>query len=243
MPRAYVIYKPIIGWKVGQEPQKDSEGKTLQKLVIGEITENRKVQEYITEDIYESILGAILNHPKEYRIDVQIGKVPQLIIMYKGLIVMHNETIKSLLASIQEVLTSLPPEELLDAYYELRLNLNGKKRLRESTEIIVAKVRKESQINFSHIFIREATSRMLENIYYSTKDLDSKELLRSASYSELVELAIELLRFESTGCVKEMYLNSLLEETTKPKETMQEFRENLMEELLVRLTKGTLQER
>lgn len=245
--RTIKIYKTISGWKIGSEMEKDAtSNRKIAKLVLGEIRNGQDLENYIVEDIYKDLLDSIADNPHDYDISVKINMTPQLIITYDGVLIPHNSHIKKHLEDIVHVLENIPISYIMDAYLEMRLNMNGKSKLKESSNMITAMIQKESGKNYAVPFLRTAICQRVENKFFNTEDDEWKDFIRSLSYEELVIYTNEIVRYKYTGEVTIDVLDEHLSLSHDSNNTIQFMNslENIIEkELLFRLYKGTLKER
>ena len=53
------LYKIRNGWMMGNEMDYDENRRPIAKLIIGDVTINKKIESYIVEDVYKDILDII----------------------------------------------------------------------------------------------------------------------------------------------------------------------------------------
>lgn len=237
------IYK-IKNWKMGSELEQGKNGRSIAKLILGEIYEGKDIIDYIIEDIYKDLLDDIYNNPRNYEVVIKLNMVPQLTVIYDGLLISHNDNINDYIDTIKETLTNIQNEYVLDAYLEMRLNMNGKNKLKESTDMLAAMIRKTSGFNYSIPFIRTAICQIIEDKFFNTRNNELKEWIRSLSYQDLVEYTNELIRYKMTNSIKNEFLFEYINNSAKdPKRILKDFENILSQELILRLHKGLLAEK
>lgn len=235
------IYKPFIEWKQGDEQflYKDEEGNKyiIVKLVIGEITENYQVIDYIIEDIYKNVLDTIMKNKYKYKVDVKINQIPQLIITCDGYLLLHNPKIKKLHDDVYECLSKLEPKDIMDAYYELRLNMNALGKLGPATEYLLVQIRRYTGENISSSFARELIHKYIENTFFSVEEDDIKTYIRTLDYEDLLYYMKQILYHKFDIPMEDEYLTSLPQNLFKNVESI------IKDELLLRFVKGDLKKR
>lgn len=238
------IYKIRSEWKLGDITEKDSNGREIVKLIIGDISIGREVQEYFIEDIYRDILDEVMQNVSMYDVTERIGTVPQVVIESNGVLVLHNPNVQNYLEEVKKALKTIDSSYIYDAYIELRLNMNGKSKLQEATTILVNMIRHSTGVQYATPFIRTAIIQNIEEQYFSIQNSDLKNWFRSLSYEELVESSIEIMRLKATKSTKDQFLLECISESEDHKAISVKDIENAFgKELFYRLMNGTLRDR
>lgn len=238
------IYKIRSEWKLGDITEKDSNGREIVKLIIGDISIGREVQEYFIEDIYRDILDEVIQNVSMYDVTERIGTVPQVVIESNGVLILHNPNVQNYLEEVKKALKTIDSSYIYDAYIELRLNMNGKSKLQEATTILVNMIRHSTGVQYATPFIRTAIIQNIEEQYFSIQNSDLKNWFRSLSYEELVESSIEIMRLKATKSTKDQFLLECISESEDHKAISVKDIENAFgKELFYRLMNGTLRDR
>lgn len=238
------IYKIRSEWKLGDITEKDPNGREIVKLIIGDISIGREVQEYFIEDIYRDILDEVMQNVSMYDVTERIGTVPQVVIESNGVLVLHNPSVQNYLEEVKEALKTIDSSYIYDAYIELRLNMNGKSKLQEATTILVNMIRHSTGVQYATPFIRTAIIQNIEEQYFSIQNSDLKNWFRSLSYEELVESSIEIMRLKATKSTKDQFLLECISESENHKAiSVKDIESAFGKELFYRLMNGTLRDR
>lgn len=238
------IYKIRSEWKLGDISEKDPTGREIVKLIIGDISCGKEIQEYLIEDIYKDVLNDVIQNTAMYDVTERIGTVPQVVIESNGILIMHNPNVSAYLKEVKETLKKIDANYIYDAYIELRLNMNGKSKLQEATTILVNMIRHTTGVQYATPFIRTAIIQNIEEQYFSIKDSDLRNWFRSLSYEELVESANEIMRLKVTKNTKDEFLRDCSIGSEEHKAIPIRDIENAFgKELFYRLLNGTLRNR
>lgn len=242
MEKQTKLYKYISGWGRGVDMETQTpDGRTVTYLVLGEYTENGMVTDYISERIFENVLADIFKNAKDYEVKVQVGAVPLLVVINNGFIVMHNTETENHVKTLKGILEQIDAETIMDAYTELRLNMNGKSKLGAATDILMAKIEKLGNCKYSTIFVRAVINTMLDEKFFSVEDNELKEWMRSLDYVDLVKLSSTIMRFRMDGTINDDLLRELWQESGKePQQFMKGVEVVLGQELTLRLIKGSV---
>lgn len=237
-----IIYKYIKEWCKGADSQEvAADGRTMVSLVLGEYRCNGTTQDYIVEPIYENVLEDIISNAKNYEIKVQLNVIPQLTVIANGFIVQHNDAVAGYIRELQDVLKQIDDETIMDAYLELRLNMNGKSKLNAATDILMAKIEKISGKKYCSLFVRAVINTVIEHRFFSTEDNELKEWLRSLDYVDLVGITNVLLRYKLDQVISDEMLMQLCQESRKETAQFMKGVEIVLgQELILRLFKGVL---
>lgn len=242
--RKRTIYKTITGWKLDTHLSSiPGSNRQIAKLILGDISYHGSIEEYITEDIYKDLLDNILNNPKEYKVTVQLGNVPQLTVTLDGLLIPHNHMTATYIEEITELIKQLPKDDVIDAYLEMRLNMNGQTKLKGASSLLMSLIEKRSHKKYAIPFVRTAICQFIEETYYFT-GTDIKDTLRSMDYPSLIQCINEIIRYKMTGKIEDEFLKEAVNSSSKEEKTVIKEIELLAgKETLLRLYKGTLQQR
>lgn len=141
-----------------------------------------------------------------------------------------------------EIIKQLPGENILDAYLEMRLNMNGLSKLKGSSTIVMALIERQSNKKYSIPFVRSAICQYIEESCYPTDGNIIKDVLRSIDYKSLIEYVNEIVRYRITGEIKDDFFKEIISNSEKEEDIiMKEVELLISEETLLRLYKGTLQ--
>ena len=238
------IYRMRSEWKLGDISERDTNGREIVKLIIGDISVGKQIQEYFIEDIYSDVLDEVMQNTSLYDVTERIGTVPQVVIESNGTLIMHNPNVPKYLQEVKSALKCIDENYIYDAYIELRLNMNGKSKLQESTNILVNMIRHSTGVQYATPFIRTAIIQNIEEQYFSIKESDLRNWFRSLSYEELVQIAKEIMRLKATKSTKDEFLQECISESEDHKPIpIKDIENTFGKELLFRLINGTLRDR
>lgn len=246
-----ILYK-FNDWGFVKGSEQTVNGREIITIGIGEYQENGRCMSYITEPIYKNIMDDMRDNTRDYEITVQPGTTPMLVIISGGVIVIHNEEMKTHISELKHVLEKADAATIMEAYAELRLSMNGKSKLNAATALLMAFIEKNTNKHYSNVLVRAVIHTIIEERYYSTDDNEVKEWMRSLDYVDLVQLSCSLMRFKLDGIIDSELqdfgdiLNPDIDkedQKNKDESFMRKLETLLGQELILRLFKGTIENR
>lgn len=232
-------YKTVTGWMEFTDYNKNANGRPLSLIAIGEHREGLNI-DYIQEEIYSDILEDIKNNVGSYQISVKLGNRPQLVISMNGSLIIHNPDVKETAGRLNELLERVSEDLIIDAYYEMRLNMEAKCKLSNTTFALASIINSAESTQYPVPFIQRAIVAKIESRYYSIKDSAVKEYVRSMDYTDLIAIMSDIHRYKALDKMNDKYLSELLLQGNL---TVKDIENIVGKELMYRLYIGTLTER
>lgn len=208
-------YKILTEWKIGNNPIQEGD-RTIVQLCLGECVQGRNLS-YVVELIYEDILEGIQTNRNDYKITVNLGKKPQLIIFMNDGLVMHNKEVFFQFQEVRNLVKTIDQSLVRKAMLELRLNKDNMRSLSATTEALIATVNSVHNTQYPAAFIYAALNSEYEKENLSTTS-EAQELLLSLEYKELIECIGAIHQYE----VVQETENEVLQEVLQTGHTIEE---------------------
>ena len=172
------------------------------QLICVEIGLNEK-GEPMEEWVYEDILQDINNSLYEYKIITRVGRVPQLTILDRGKLILHNEEARNYSSEIQRELGNIPMGLLTKAFTEIRLNAERYATRNHSTNAVVCTINASVGQNLSTDFIYAVMTDFLES-QFNEPITEIQESVHYADYEELIAYACDAVLHMDSKCEDEV---------------------------------------
>lgn len=224
----FKIYK-IKDWKMT-----DHDIKTLQngrQVVCVEIGRTMK-DEPLEEWIYADLLQEIETSVKDYKIITRVGQFPQLAILNRSKLVIHNEDAREYNSLIRNALGEVPMKLLTKAFTEIRLNAERYSSRNYSTNAVISIINDYMGLNMSTDFVYAVMMEYLES-QFNEPVTELEESVHYADYEDLISYA----------CDAVLHMDSKCEDSVIEHFTGNEVIQSLGKELVFRLLTGEIHQR
>lgn len=195
----FTIYK-IKNWKLSSKGTETLPNE--RQMVCVEIGLNER-GESLEEWIYEDILQDINNSLYDYKIVTRVGRVPQLTILNRGKLIIHNEEARKYGVEIQRELGNIPMGLLTKAFTEIRLNVERYATRNHSTNAVVSTINAAIGQNLSTDFIYAVMTDFLES-QFNEPVTELQESVHYAEYEELIAYACDAVLHMDSKCEDEV---------------------------------------
>lgn len=233
-----ITYK-VKKWKT-MVPIEDVEpldsGRRVIPVAIGEY-EVDGTKEYFVEDFFDDILTELILSSPEFKILCDVNYEPHTVILYNGSIVPHNMAITSMLNDIKSTLSRIDKDQIMDAFKEMRFNLEHKGKLGSASKLLCARINHDTDMNYSVMFIRAALMEYINDCLFVTDD-GVREAICDLSYNELLDVSCGLLEIKMVGFTKKTLVSAFLKNGL----STEEFEKYVTAEIMKRLLNGAIRE-
>lgn len=171
-------------------------GRKLVPISIGEVpTPDGK--KHVIEEIYDDVLEEVYSKNSDYKVLCDINYHPMITLLYNGSLAIHNEAVIKDKETVEKAMERLDKGILLQAFAEMRLNMELIEKLGESSKILIANIRKITGVNYSTAFIQAVLVKKLmdEQIHPTTS---VAAIIQDFSYEELLRAACGIVEYRAT---------------------------------------------
>lgn len=157
---AVILYKPRTGWSVYSEKVEKEEGTGLDiiKVSIGEATAEDGSKQSLIEPIYADLLQDIAANQMDYSFYPAVAQIPQVFIIRKGTIVLHNDGMRMLCDLMKDAISGEDEQLLEKALYEwtspVRRKQEEKFSMNKLNADISSKLQAPVQMEFMGAYLR-----------------------------------------------------------------------------------------
>lgn len=189
----------LRNWKyINTSEENHYNNRKLAKVVIGERTYSDGTIEPITEDIYEDILREVhvLKQP-EYKVMCDINHYPIITILYNGILTLHNPHIRQDKEDIEAAFNAIDKTLLLNAYSEMRLNMECLSKIGKATNLLISTVNMNTNKDYSYPFIQAVLHKVINDDINVPADEVAVNVM-DFSYEELLQCVCGIVEFKAT---------------------------------------------
>lgn len=180
----------------------ENENRPAVSLAIGHSEDINGKKEYIVEDMYIDIMGAIYDESKGYTTYVNVWVEPHVVIMKDGFLCEHNADILEYIKCIREEIKVMDIDTLVSCLLELKLTAKNQRQQGPNTKAFMKHLKNKYQIPFN---IKLVECVLNEYLYTKSRKYSIPELA-SLDYATLLSLSNDIVSRElSATKVSELY--------------------------------------
>lgn len=195
----FTIYK-VKNWRISEKGIAILDnGRQMACIEIGLNEKGEPLEEWI----YEDILQEINNSMYEYKIITRVGRTPQLTILNRGKLIIHNEEARKHAMEIQQELGNIPMGLLTKAFTEIRLNVERYATRNHCTNAVISTINASIGQNLSTDFVYAVMTDFLES-QFNEPVTELQDSVHYADYEDLIAYACDAVLHMDSKCEDEV---------------------------------------